>query len=322
MKLSVIVGTRNRAHAIVDCLNSIAAALAKAAPLDAEIIVVDNGSTDGTPTVIQNWVNSYARPARWLIESRPGLSAARNYAMRVARGDLLVFTDDDCKLSEDYICQLLRRDAADIEPVLRGGRVELGDPSDLTLSIKTSPDLMRWNRRMNSARHDHLGATIVGCNMALRREVAECIGPFDERLGPGASIPASEDTDWIYRAYLADITIEYVPDMVIYHCHGRKGQSEGDKLFANYARGHGAVYVKCFFKDPNLCRKFWWDVKMSIRRFLSGQRNYSLIGNYRFYLHTWLGYCVLGAMKFSFVAMTGRLKSWFIRPDERVARAR
>jgi hypothetical protein len=206
--------------------------------------------------------------------------------------------------------------------VLRGGRVELGDPTDLTLSIKTSRDLMRWSRRMNSARHDYLGSSIVGCNMALRRTVAERIGPFDERLGPGVSIPASEDTDWIYRAYSADVTIEYVPDMVIYHCHGRKRQSEGDKLFVNYATGHGAVYAKSFFRDPNLCRKFWWDVKLSLRRLLSGQKDYLLIGNYGFYLHTWLGNCVLGAMKFSFVVITGCLKSWFIRLDERLDRSR
>jgi glycosyltransferase involved in cell wall biosynthesis len=322
MKLSVIVGTRNRAHAIADCLNSIAAAFAKAAPLDAEIIVIDNGSTDGTLAIIQDWVASCSFPARWLFEPTPGLSAARNYAMRVAKGDLFVFTDDDCRMSEDYVIELLRHDSADTDMVLRGGRVELGDPSDLTLSIKTSPDLMRWHRRMNSARYEYLGATIVGCNMALRREVAECIGPFDERLGPGVTIPAAEDTDWIYRAYLADVTIEYVPDMVIYHHHGRKRQSEGDKLFENYAKGNGALYAKFLFRDPNLCRKFYRDVDLSIRQLLSGQRNYFLVGNYGFYLHTWIGYCVLGAIMFPFVAVTSRLRSWLVRPNERVVRSR
>jgi GT2 family glycosyltransferase len=291
-------------------LNSIAAALAKAAPLDAEIIVVDNGSTDGTSVVIQNWVASCAFPARWVFEPRPGLSAARNYALRVAKGDLFVFTDDDCRLSEDYVSQLLRRDAADIEPVLRGGRVELGDPTDLTLTIKTSRELMRWHRRMNSAKYENLTTTIQGCNMALRREVAECIGPFDERLGAGASIPASEDTDWIYRAYLADITIEYVPDMVIYHHHGRKLQSEGDKLFANYAIGNGAMYAKYLFKDPNLCRKFYWDVHLFIRELLSGRSNHFFIGNFGFYLHAYLGYCVLGAIRYVSLTLRRFLKGF------------
>jgi glycosyltransferase involved in cell wall biosynthesis len=317
MRVSVIVGTRNRAHAIVDCLSSIAAALAKAAPLDAEIIVVDNGSTDGTPVVIQNWMASCAFPVRSLFEPKPGLSAARNQAMRVAKGDLFVFTDDDCRLDEDYINDLLRRDAADNDLVLRGGRVELGEPTDLALTIKTSHDLRRWHRLMNSAKYEYLGATIVGCNMALRREVAECIGPFDERLGPGVGIPASEDTDWIYRAYLADITIEYVPDMVIYHHHGRKRQSEGEKLFANYAIGNGALYAKYLLKDANLCRKFCWDAKISIKQFLSGRKNYFRIGNFGYYLHWWLAYCVLGAIKFLLVLVTGRLKGWFVRPERK-----
>jgi Glycosyl transferase family 2 len=52
VKLSVIVATRNRAQAIGPCLDSIAEALAEAAPLDAEIVVVDNGSTDDTAEVI------------------------------------------------------------------------------------------------------------------------------------------------------------------------------------------------------------------------------------------------------------------------------
>ena len=58
MKLSVIIATRNRAHAIGPCLNSIAAAFAKAAPFDAEIVVVDNGSTDDTSDIIKAWANT------------------------------------------------------------------------------------------------------------------------------------------------------------------------------------------------------------------------------------------------------------------------
>jgi glycosyltransferase involved in cell wall biosynthesis len=124
MKLSVIVATRNRAHAISGCLDSIADSLAKAAPLDAEIVVVDNGSQDGTSRIVEQWATGCAFPVRLLVEPRSGLAVARNRALRTAQGELLVFTDDDCRLSKEYVNDLLSHDAADTEPVLSGGRVE------------------------------------------------------------------------------------------------------------------------------------------------------------------------------------------------------
>jgi hypothetical protein len=81
MKLSVIVATRNRAHAIAESLDSIAASLAKAAPLDAEIVVVDNGSRDATSRAVEQWAAGCPFPVRLLWEPRPGLSVARNRAL-------------------------------------------------------------------------------------------------------------------------------------------------------------------------------------------------------------------------------------------------
>jgi glycosyltransferase involved in cell wall biosynthesis len=78
MKLSVIVATRNRAHAIGQCLDSIAAAIGKAAPLDAEIVLVDNGSTDSTFQTVTQWAGASPLPVRVLSEPKAGLSRAHN----------------------------------------------------------------------------------------------------------------------------------------------------------------------------------------------------------------------------------------------------
>jgi glycosyltransferase involved in cell wall biosynthesis len=296
MKLSVIVATRNRAHAIAGCLDSIAASLAKAAPLDAEIIVVDNGSQDATSRNIEEWAKASAFPVRLLVEPRAGVCLARNRALRAARGELLVFTDDDCRLSEEYVTELLGYDAADTGPVLRGGRIELGDQNDLPITIRTTTTRQRLNRRTNPATHDSIAGHISGCNMTMRRALVEKLGLFDERFGPGSSIESNEDTDYLFRAYLEGFTLEYVPDMTVFHYHGRKQKSAGYKLYRSYSLGTGAIYAKYFFKHPKLCLPFYWDIKKSIKEIVYRTNLFYPVIDFSF-KHK-VAYAVLGAVRY------------------------
>jgi glycosyltransferase involved in cell wall biosynthesis len=270
MKLAVIVCTRNRAYAILGCLQSIQDAIAKAISADAEIVVVDNGSTDGTADVVRNWANTSRYPVRLLSEPKEGLSRARNRALRSTAADLLAFTDDDCRLSTNYVVELLRYDADDTELVLRGGRVELGDPTDLPITINQTDVVMRWSLKQNSARHDRLCGPISGCNMVMRRSLAERLGPFDERFGAGAIIPSAEDTDYNFRAYLAGAVLECVPDMTVFHHHGRNTLAAAKKLLIDYEIGNGALYARYFFKHPNLCRPFYWSCRDALRELITG----------------------------------------------------
>jgi glycosyltransferase involved in cell wall biosynthesis len=274
MKLAVIVCTRNRAYAILECLQSIQDAISSAGPVDAEIIVVDNGSTDETAAMVKHWAGRCPFPVQLLSEPMKGLSRARNRALRATRADLLAFTDDDCRLSKEYIRELLRHDAGDTDLVLRGGRVELGDPSDLPITINTCNTPVRWSLQENSARHDRLSGPISGCNMAMRRALVERLGPFDEKLGAGARIPSAEDADYNFRAYIAGATLEYVPDMAVFHYHGRKTIAAARKLLIDYEIGNGALYARYLFKHPNLCRPFYWNCKDALRQIFTGTNSY------------------------------------------------
>ncbi|HUY68306.1 MAG TPA: glycosyltransferase family A protein [Alphaproteobacteria bacterium] len=305
MKLSVIVCTRNRAYAIKPCLDSIARSLARAAPIDAEIVVVDNGSSDDTPAIVRAWVQNCPFPVQALHEPRKGVATARNCALRAAKGDLLVWTDDDCRLSEDHIENALRHDAADSEPVLRGGRVELGDPADLPLSIKVGLTMTRWSHSMRSARHESLSNCIIGCNFVMRRTLVEKIGYFDERFGAGSAIPGGEDSDYVYRAYLAGVPIEYVPDIIVFHHHGRNDLIDGNKLLRNYMIGKGGLYAKYLFRHLDFSRPAWWTVKNALREILHGKTlDRSKPG---FSFQRIAAYNALGALKF--YAVSG-VKLW------------
>jgi len=269
MRLSVIVSTRNRAYAVGACLDSIAAALVRAFPLDAEIIVVDNGSTDDTAHTLAARAAASPVPVRVLSEPRAGKARALNLAVRAARGDLLAFTDDDCKLHGEYVNDLLRHASGDSELVLRGGRIELGDPTDLPFAIDMRSTRMRWTFTANAAWHENVERSVTGCNMTMPRALVEQIGPFDENFGPGSRVGSADDTEYVFRAYLAGVKLEHVPDMTVFHYHGRKTRAAAYASMRRYMIGHGALNIKFGARYPVLWRQTYWDMKDVLKEILT-----------------------------------------------------
>src|SRR5437899_1384211 len=101
---------------------------------------------------------------------------------------------------------------------------------------------------MNSARHQPITGEINGCNFTMRRAVVEKIGPFDGRFGSGGELGSGGDSDYLFRAYLAYIWLDYVPDMTVFHYHGRKTKAVGHSLLRNYMIGNGALCAKYLFR--------------------------------------------------------------------------
>ncbi len=260
--VSVVICTRNRAGALHASLESVAAA-ARACGIEAELVIVDNASSDDTAAVVTAWAETAPLRVTLVREARQGLAAARNAGIRAAHGAVLAFTDDDCRLAPDYLYTLRDLFAGDSGLVLRGGRVDLGDSADLPFTIKTDPTPARYGGER------HPGGFIHGCNMAATRAAFDRIGPFDERFGAGAPCEAGEDTDYLYRAYLAGIPVEYAPSLVVAHHHGRRSQAEVAALNGIYARGNGALYLK-HARHWHLLRNFVWDLKGSVREVFGG----------------------------------------------------
>jgi glycosyltransferase involved in cell wall biosynthesis len=212
--LSILIPTRNRAALLPRLLGTLDAAQAEA-QVDLEIIIVDNGSTDGTAAVLDRW--AAARPGRVrLFVEQPGRSRALNRALPVARAPLLAFTDDDVEVTPNWIRSLVAFFAAHPEYDAAMGRVcvppDVADPVTLervahypgTLPLFDAGDAVRDVPYM------------WGCNMAVRRRAVETVGPYDERLGVGAS-GLYEDAEFAERIRRAGMRIGYMPDVVVYH---------------------------------------------------------------------------------------------------------
>lgn len=254
------------------CLDSIAVSLRAVPDIAIEVVVVDNGSRDGTDDLLRSWTAAADCSTTVVEEADGGLARARNIGVAASRGRLLAFTDDDCRLSRAYLQDLVSHDRADIEPIVRGGRVELGDPHDLPCTIKSNVERRRLDRRQRVKLDIAPAGFILGCNMAMRRVVFDKIGSFDERFGAGAVFKSGEDTDFVLRAYLAGIPVEYVPDMVVYHFHGRKNAHQLASLLAGYDEGDGALYAKFLWRHPQLIRLLYWDIRNSVREFFGGPK--------------------------------------------------
>jgi glycosyltransferase involved in cell wall biosynthesis len=263
-EVSFIVCTRDRVAVLEACIRSIQAACRLHGAFAAELVVVDNGSTDCTAEHLAGIADRSDIPFKAVYEPRPGLAAARNAGLARARGRVLVFVDDDCQIHGDYLRDLDRHYASGEQWLIRGGRVDLGDARDLPFTIKRSPVRERLTSDI------HPGGFVLGCNMTMRRDVAARIGPFDERFGAGGPLRSAEDTGYLVRAMLLGIPVEYVPDMTIFHHHGRRDRKSIDKLHRDYSLGNGALCLKHIRHAPWLLRHFYWAVRAAFRELAGG----------------------------------------------------
>lgn len=176
---SVIICTKNRAQDLRQTLNALAQ-LPDMSSSDIEVIVVDNGSTDATPDMVRQ---AEARlPVRYVTEARGGQSAARNAGLHHARGEFIVFTDDDIRPAPAWL--------AAVTAPLRAGHADI-----VAGGIQLAPHLVRpWME----ARHLGMLAAnthdapeqikiAIGANMAFHRRVLDKVPGFDVELGPGAA---------------------------------------------------------------------------------------------------------------------------------------
>ena len=93
LSVSVVIPIRNGQRTLPLCL----AALPRLDPRPAEIVLVDNGSTDGSAELLRAFADGHAAEGvRVVDEPRPGISAARNAGIRAARGEIVAWTDADC----------------------------------------------------------------------------------------------------------------------------------------------------------------------------------------------------------------------------------
>lgn len=198
--VSVIVPVHNNAGTIRRCL---AALVAQSYPASlTEIIVVDDGSTDGLGEVVAEF------PCKLVAQDNRGSYAARNHGVASSRGSILAFTDSDCIPDRDWITRGVSTLAGNAGAGLVAGAVDTfaRDPQRPT-AVETY-DLVKAFPQQRYAQEYHFGAT---ANVFTRRSVFEAVGGFDERLRSGG------DGEWGRRVHAGGFGVVYAADVIVRH---------------------------------------------------------------------------------------------------------
>jgi len=193
-----------------------------------ELLVVDDGSTDGTPAVAERFGARIVRH-----EQRRSLNAARNTGVREARGELIAFVDDDVHAPPGWLDALAdgaRRhpDAEAFGGPIRArfeGHAPRGcgreDPPITTLDLGTE---------------DREAEMVWGANFAIRRSAVDRVGEFDESFARGHG----DEEEWLMRLRAAGGRIVYLADAGLEHRRTAEDARLRPLARAAYARGRAA----------------------------------------------------------------------------------
>lgn len=193
VKISVIVPTYNRLRLLKDQLSAL---MSQSIPKDLyEVIVVDDGSSDGTGAYLDR-VNLDYSNLQTYHQRNGGPAKARNTALKVAQGEIIAFTDDDCVVDKNWLANILSRWNKDLVGIQGATYTDRQKVTPLTHQID------------NETGHN----SVPTCNAAYSRTMLWGIGGFDESFPS----PHNEDADVSWRMQSKGKVI-FCPDMRVYH---------------------------------------------------------------------------------------------------------
>ena len=230
MDASIIVCTYNRAESLRDTLRALQSQRT-ASPCQWEVIVVDNNSKDHTRQIVAEVQREWPL-LRYEFEQAQGLSHARNHGIATARGDVLLFTDDDVLPEPDWLETTLAG-LAKYHADACGGYIapiwETPPPEWLTdrfygfLAIRTD--------RTDDYPITQAGQTPFGANMAVKRLMFDRVGLFDTNRGRKGKVLASgEDGEMFERIISAGFTAVFLGRSRVHH------KVEGFRVTKHYFR--------------------------------------------------------------------------------------
>jgi glycosyltransferase involved in cell wall biosynthesis len=224
--VSVVVASYNGGRTLKVCLDS----LVRLNYPNYEVILVDDGSTDGTPEIA-----SLYKTVRCIRQTNHGLSVARNTGINAAEGEIVAFTDSDCRADEDWLYYLVGDLLMSRFAGIGGHNFLPPEDSPVAAAVLVSP-----GGPAHVMLNDRLAEHIPGCNMAFYKWALDEIGGFDPIF-----MKAGDDVDVCWRLQQRGYRIGFNPAGFVWHY-----RRSTIKAYLKQQRGYGEAEAMLVRKHP------------------------------------------------------------------------
>ncbi|MDB4333776.1 glycosyltransferase family 2 protein [bacterium] len=244
--VDIAICTWNRCEMLAKALTSLCR-MRIPAGVTANVIVVDNNSTDGTSGFLEQFASAVGEEVsvKILKESQQGHTVCRNRAIESATGDLMLWTDDDIIASEDWLERYLEFVNNDLDSSFWGSVIEPEFPAGMPTWISEN-----WNELKGCFADRNLGLEPLrfhtdrlpyGANFAILTEIQKQY-PFDLLLGRRGDAVMGEDEFDLFRRLLDDgHSGTWIPQAKIWHQIPASRSSQ--KYVYDYFVGQGRALV-------------------------------------------------------------------------------
>jgi len=206
---SVIVPSFNRCEEIRELIDSFAMLQFPANRF--ELIIADDGSTDGTRELVNKYVSEVKFPLNFYTQKNQGPGAARNMAMKKARGDFFIFIDSDCTVSPRWLAEIDQSLSAENADAYGGPDSFREDFSPLLKAINYSMTSFLTTGGIRGHNKQKLGKFYPrSFNMGLYREVYKKIGGF-------GSLRHGQDIEYSHRIIRSGAKVISIPEALVFH---------------------------------------------------------------------------------------------------------
>jgi len=295
LKLSVIVCSYNRAKYIGNVIQKLCDQTADKQSY--ETIIIDNNSTDETPSICKAVIEENpTHNIRYIPETKQGLTFARNRGIAVSNSSIISFIDDDGLCDEHYVTEILK--AFDKYPKVGviGGKV---------IPIFPECDPPKWTSKyiegilskldMGDQEKPFNRKYPIGCNMAYQKSVFDKFGGFNEDL-----VLRSDEKDLFLRLKKTDTLFMYIPSIYVEHVMSKKRLAKQGVIKVSKITGEGEYYrskpsiLKLAMKFFEYILKFLIAVALSAGFFVRGKTEKA---RYILYVRYYILYGFLNAKK-------------------------